>query len=64
MLNVAAEHVDAERDRRKTYHRRFRFPKAIAEDKLSGSYKNGVLEVTLPLEPEATTMGTEIPIET
>ena len=64
MLNVAAEHVDEERDRRKTYHRRFRFPKAIAEDEVTASYKNGVLEVTLPLEPEATTMGTEIPIET
>nr|WP_226377478.1 Hsp20/alpha crystallin family protein [Haloterrigena turkmenica] len=29
VLNVAAEHVDDERGRKKTYHRRFRFPKTI-----------------------------------
>ncbi|NUC73038.1 Hsp20/alpha crystallin family protein [Haloterrigena sp. SYSU A558-1] len=62
VLNVAAEHVDDERGRKKTYHRRFRFPKTIDEDAISAEYTNGVLEVELPVA-DAVTRGKEIPLE-
>jgi HSP20 family protein len=63
ILNVAADHVEEDRDRKKTYHRRFRFPKRVDEDAIAATYTNGVLEVTLPLEEEAAATGTTIPIE-
>ncbi|MFB6304894.1 MAG: Hsp20/alpha crystallin family protein [Haloferacaceae archaeon] len=63
VLNVAAEHVDDERGRKKTYHRRFRFPKDVDEDAIAASYANGVLEVTLPVLETATARGKTIPIE-
>ena len=63
VLNVAAEHVDEERGRKKTYHRRFRFPKEVHEDAIKATYRNGVLEVTLPLMDDAVTRGKTIPIE-
>ncbi|MFB6303962.1 MAG: Hsp20/alpha crystallin family protein [Haloferacaceae archaeon] len=63
VLNVAAEHVDDARGRKKTYHRRFRFPKDIDEDAIAASYTNGVLEVTLPPEEGAAARGKTIPIE-
>ncbi|WP_049923967.1 Hsp20/alpha crystallin family protein [Halopiger djelfimassiliensis] len=62
VLNIAAEHVDDERGRKKTYHRRFRFPKDIADDEIVAEYTNGVLEVALPIRG-ATTHGKEIPLE-
>jgi HSP20 family protein len=63
VLNVAAEHVDESRNRKRTYHRRFRFPKTIDEDAIAASYTNGVLEVRLPAVTGAETTGTPIPIE-
>jgi HSP20 family protein len=63
VLNIAAEHVDEERGRKRTYHRRFRFPKDVDEDAIGATYANGVLEVTLPLVADATTRGKTIPIE-
>ena len=63
VLNIAAEHVDEERSRRRTYHRRFRFPKDVDDDAIDAVYTNGVLEVTLPLAEEAATHGKTIPIE-
>jgi HSP20 family protein len=63
VLNVAAEHTDEKRNRRQTYHRRFRFPKDVDEDAITARYENGVLEVTLPATPDATASGTTIPIE-
>ncbi len=63
VLNVAAEHVDDERGRKRTYHRRFRFPKDIDEDGIAAQYRNGVLEVTLPMEIDAASHGTTIPVE-
>jgi HSP20 family protein len=63
VLNVSAERVDESRGRRRTYHRRFRFPKGVDEDAIAASYRNGVLEVTLPLADEAAATGTPIPIE-
>ena len=35
VLNVAGEHTDESRNRRKTYHRRFRFPKDIDDDAIT-----------------------------
>ncbi|MFC6823849.1 Hsp20/alpha crystallin family protein [Halopelagius fulvigenes] len=61
-LTVAAEHVDEERSRKKTYHRSFRLPKRVAPEEAEASYHNGLLEVRLPIEGEMT-RGTEIPIE-
>jgi HSP20 family protein len=63
VLNVAAEHVDEDRGRKKTYHRRFRFPREVDEDAIAASYTNGVLEVTLPAVPESGASGSTIPIE-
>ncbi|MFB6234664.1 MAG: Hsp20/alpha crystallin family protein [Halopenitus sp.] len=63
VLNITAEHEDDRRGERKTYHRRFRFPKNIESDDIGAEYTNGVLEVRLPVETGATTRGTEIEIE-
>lgn len=62
VLNIAAEHEDDRRDERKTYHRRFRFPKTIEDDDIIAEYKNGILEVRLPVMAGATTRGKEIQI--
>ncbi len=62
VLNVAAEHEDEARGRRKTYHRRFRFPKTIDDEEISARYENGVLEVRLPVTGETAT-GRTIEIE-
>lgn len=63
VLNIAAEHEDDARGQRKTYHRRFRFPKTIEEDDITAQYNNGVLEVRLPVMAGATTRGKEIEIQ-
>jgi len=61
ILNVAAEHDD---DRgRRTYHRRFRFPKNIDDESISAEYTNGILEVRLPVVTGGTVTGTEIEIQ-
>lgn len=64
LLNVAADHVDDERGREKTYHRRFRFPKDVDDESITAEYRNGVLEITLPLMEDAVIHGREIPVET
>ncbi len=63
VLNIAAEHSDEDRGRKRTYHRRFRFPKDVDEHEITASYTNGILEVTLPVETEGAAHGTAIPIE-
>ncbi|UWG49849.1 Molecular chaperone (HSP20 family) [Halalkaliarchaeum sp. AArc-CO] len=63
MLNISAEHEDDDRGRRKTYHRRFRFPKTVQDEEIHASYNNGILEVRLPVETGATVQGREIEIE-
>ena len=63
VLNVAAEHEDEARGQRKTYHRRFRFPKDVDDDAITAEYTNGVLEVRLPVITGAAVTGTEIEIE-
>jgi HSP20 family protein len=64
VLNIAAEHEDEARGERKTYHRRFRFPKTVHDDAIGASYANGILEVRLPVMADATTRGKQIEIET
>jgi HSP20 family protein len=63
VLNIAAEHEDAQRGQRKTYHRRFRFPKTVDDDDITASYTNGILEVRLPVQTDATVTGKQIEIE-
>ena len=63
VLNVAAEHVEEERGRKRTYHRRFRFPRAVDDDAIGANYRNGVLEVTLPAVEGTTVEGRRIPVE-
>lgn len=63
VLNVAAEHEDEQRNRRRTYHRRFRFPKNVDDEEITAEYANGILEVRLPVAAAAAVTGTEIEIE-
>ena len=63
VLNVAAEHVDKERGRKRTFHRRFRFPKDVDTEGIDAAYRNGVLEVTLPIQQDIELRGEPIPIE-
>jgi HSP20 family protein len=64
VLNIAAEHKDETRGQRKTYHRRFRFPKNVEDDDITAQYDNGILEVRLPVMAEATTRGKQIEVQT
>ncbi|QIO23298.1 Hsp20/alpha crystallin family protein [Haloarcula sp. JP-L23] len=63
MLNIAAEHEDEQRNQRRTYHRRFRFPKRVDDESIAASYTNGILEVRLPVSEGAVTRGKRIEIE-
>ncbi len=63
ILNVAGEHEDEHRGTRRTYHRRFRFPKTVDDSEISAEYQNGILTVSLPIVVEAAATGTEIEIE-
>jgi HSP20 family protein len=49
VLNIAAKYEDDERSRRRTYNRRFRFPKRVDDDAIEAEYTNGILEVRLPV---------------
>lgn len=62
VLNIAAERQEGGREQRKTYHRRFRFPKRIDDEEITAEYTNGVLEVRLPTETGAQVSGTEIEV--
>lgn len=63
VLNIAGEHEDDERGERRTYHRRFRFPKTVDDDAISAQYNNGILEVRLPVMAGATTRGKQIEVQ-
>jgi HSP20 family protein len=63
VLNIAAEHEDETRGQRKTYHRRFRFPKNVEDDEIEAQYNNGILEVRLPVMTGATTRGKQIEVQ-
>jgi HSP20 family protein len=62
-LNIAAEHVDEAHNRKRTYHRSFRLPKDIDADEITAAYRNGVLEVRLPILAGSVASGTPIEIE-
>jgi len=62
VLNIAGEHEDDRQNRRRTYHRRFRFPKRVDDDEITAEYNNGILEVRLPVETGATARGKEIEV--
>ncbi len=62
VLNIVAEHDDKQRGERRTYHRRFRFPKTVDEKGITATYDNGILDVRLPVEQTRIT-GREIEIE-
>ncbi|WP_436929379.1 Hsp20/alpha crystallin family protein [Halosimplex halobium] len=64
VLNVAAEHDDETRGTRRTYHRRFRFPKDVDDEEIAAEYRNGILEVRLPIYEGATARGTQIEVQT
>ena len=61
-LSVSAEHEDEARGRRRTYHRTFRVPKEIEPEEVDATYRNGVLEVTLPILEGATHRGQAIEV--
>ena len=63
MLNIAAEREDEQRGERRTYHRRFRFPKRVDDEGIAANYTNGILEVRLPVETGATARGKQIEVE-
>lgn len=63
VLNVAAEQEDETRNQRKTYHRRFRVPKAVDDEDISAEYNNGILEVRLPVTQGAAPKGREIEVQ-
>ena len=63
VLNIAAEHEDESRGQRKTYHRRFRFPKTVEDEDIEAQYNNGILEVRLPVRTGATTRGKQIEVK-
>lgn len=63
VLNVAGEHADERRDERRTYHRRFRFPKNIDDEEITAEYTNGILEVRLPVSTGATVSGKTIEVQ-
>jgi HSP20 family protein len=64
VLNVAGEHEDDARNRRRTYHRRFRFPKTVDDEGITAEYTNGILEVHLPVEASADVTGRMIEVRT
>jgi HSP20 family protein len=62
-LHVAAESEKESRRQKKTYHRTFRLPKEIEPDEITARYRNGVLEVHLPILTGAVHRGHTIEVE-
>lgn len=62
-VTVSAEHVDEARERKRTFHRRFRLPKEIVDEEIAARYENGVLTVEMPTLAGASTTGTKIDVE-
>ncbi len=48
-LFITAEHENESRGQRKSYSRTFRVPKDVEPDEITAQYRNGVLEVRLPI---------------
>ena len=62
-LEIAAEHEDEQRSRRRAFDRRFRFPKDVGDEAIAAEYTKGTLEVWLPVRTSATVTGTEIEVQ-
>lgn len=62
-LDVSAEHEDETRGSRRTYHRTFRMPKEIEPEEIEAHYRNGVLEVRLPIVEGALPKGHSIEVQ-
>jgi HSP20 family protein len=62
-LDISAEHEDEAAGRKQTYHRTFRMPKEIEPEEIAAEYRNGILEVRLPVLDGATTRGHTIEVE-
>ena len=62
-LDISADHEEDARGRRKTYHRTFRMPKEIEPEEIEAEYRNGVLEVRLPVLEGATARGHSIEVQ-
>ncbi|MFB6282507.1 MAG: Hsp20/alpha crystallin family protein [Halobacteria archaeon] len=62
-LNVSAEQVDDSRNRQRRYHRTFRLPQEVEPEDIDATYRNGVLEVTLPIKTEEEKRGYEIEVK-
>lgn len=62
-LYVSAERVEEDRGRHRTFHRTFRFPKEIDADEIEAEYRNGVLEVVLPMLDPVTAHGEPIEVK-
>lgn len=63
VLNISAENTDDVRGTKRTYHRRYRFPRDVNEEEIAAQYNNGILTVTLPVRDQVPVSGTEIEIE-
>jgi HSP20 family protein len=73
MLTIKGERKHEKEEKEEDYHfieRRFgtfarmvRLPKEVKRDKISASYKNGILKVTLPKSEEAKTKEIKIKVE-
>lgn len=62
-LTVSADHEDEVRNKKKTYHRTFRMPKEIEPEEIEAQYRNGVLEVRLPILKGTTVRGEQIEVK-
>lgn len=63
VLNIAADQESEQQNRRKTYHRRFRFPKDVEDDEITARYENGILEIRLPVLAGAPVTGKRIEVQ-
>lgn len=63
VLNVVAERERETRGQRRAYCRRFRLPRDVDDDGITGRYENGVLEVRLPIAEETPDRGRTVPVE-
>lgn len=61
-LFVWAQLEEPDRGRRKSYRRTFRLPKEIEPDEIEAHYRNGILEIRLPIL-SARVRGQEIEVQ-
>jgi HSP20 family protein len=62
LLHIAAERSEDAKNERRTYHRRFRFPKRVDDEAIAAEYTNGILEIRLPVIEGATARGKSIEV--